>query len=133
MSDISACPACAAAPLARDLAERQSTTADIVLSLPGIHCASCMTGVERALLEVPAVRDARVNLSRKQVSISAPGVSPEHLVETLKSAGFDALPLDASLLDGADSDPEGRALLVTCDAWLREVCGDEERVGGVLR
>ncbi|MGL6208668.1 MAG: cation transporter, partial [Paracoccaceae bacterium] len=73
MSDVahaplSACPACAAAPLALHQTARN---ARLVLSLPGAHCAACMAVVERALQSVPGVRSARVILTLKRVSVDA--------------------------------------------------------------
>jgi Cu2+-exporting ATPase len=58
----SACPACNAAPAAEHLAELPKD-ATLMLSLPGIHCAGCISGVEKALNAVPGVRSARVNLT----------------------------------------------------------------------
>mgnify|MGYP006289931417 CR=1 FL=1 len=47
----SACPACAATPMARREAARGAAGAaePVILSLPGIRCAGCISGVERAL------------------------------------------------------------------------------------
>ncbi|HRM74920.1 MAG TPA: heavy metal-associated domain-containing protein, partial [Paracoccus sp. (in: a-proteobacteria)] len=60
---LSACPACDAAPLAQRVAARAGAEhQDVILSLPTIHCATCITDVERALAAHPGVRDARVNL-----------------------------------------------------------------------
>ena len=71
ISSLSACPACSAAPLAQAVARSNSGGGELVLSLPHIHCAGCIRGVESALLAVPGVKGARVNLSRKRVSIDA--------------------------------------------------------------
>ena len=40
-----------------------------VLAVPGMHCAGCMSKVERALGELPGVASARVNLSARTVSV----------------------------------------------------------------
>ena len=84
----------------------------MVLSLPGIHCAGCIRGVEGTLLDVPGVKGARVNLSRKRVSIDAGPVQPEALIEALAEAGYDAQILDADMIAAADTDAVGRLLLL---------------------
>ena len=95
---ISACPACVAAPAAEALAAQPTVPeANIQLALPGIHCAACINGVERALSTTPGVRATRVNLSLKRVAIDAPGIEPETLINALGQHGYDALPLDALL------------------------------------
>jgi Cu2+-exporting ATPase len=85
---------------------------DLILSLPDIHCAGCIGGVERAMLALPGVTSARVNLSRKRVVITALGVSPDTAIAALAAAGHAAQELDGALLESADSDVKGRALLL---------------------
>ncbi|MBB3956511.1 heavy metal translocating P-type ATPase [Novosphingobium sediminicola] len=65
----------------------------ITLVVPGMHCASCMGKVERALGALPGVQSARVNLTARQVSVAhdtALGV-PD-LVGALASIGFPSQP-----------------------------------------
>ena len=93
-SSLSACPACSAAPMAEAVARRNTGGGETVLSLPHIHCAGCIRGVENALLAIPGVKGARVNLSRKRVSVDAGPVEPEALVEALDEAGYEAMVLD---------------------------------------
>ncbi len=109
MTVMAACPACASAPLASEMALR-SLEPDFLFSLPSIHCAACIGKVERALSRLPGVLDARVNLSLKRVAVRAEGIQPETLVMALKDAGFDAYRLDARVLH-ARRDDTGRALL----------------------
>ncbi len=114
MSDtatISACPACSAVPLAQSVAEAGMKESDIVLSLPGIHCAGCIRGVEGALIAIPGVASARVNLSRKRVSVDAGAVEPETLIAALEAAGYEAQVLDAAMATVSDGDAVGRLLL----------------------
>ena len=107
-----ACPGCLAAPLALPRKTAAAAGEVLHLSLPGIHCAACISGVERGLLARPDVTAARVNLNRKQVRIlHAPQTSPEDLIGHLAGLGFEARLLDRDLL-GRGEDPEGRALLV---------------------
>ncbi len=109
---ISACPACAAVPLAQEVVRKKLAGAGTILSLPGIHCAACITGVERSLTQLPGVKAARVNLSLKRVTIDAPGLAPEVLVDHLAAAGYEALPLDTATLAASSRDTDGQALML---------------------
>lgn len=111
MSAVSACPACAAAPLAQDVAKKTVSPPNIFLSLPTIYCGACIGKVERTLAKTPGVESARVNLSLKRVAIHAPEAAIEHLVEVMNSVGFEAHPLDASQID-QHQDELGRKLLI---------------------
>ncbi|MFB9223394.1 heavy metal translocating P-type ATPase [Paracoccus cavernae] len=109
---LSACPACDAAPLALDLAKRGEKASAILLSLPGIHCAACISDVERVLTRHPGVRGARVNLSLRRVSIDAPDLVAADLIPVVESIGYEAHELDASALGATAADREGRDLLM---------------------
>ncbi|WP_425071356.1 heavy metal translocating P-type ATPase [Sagittula sp. S175] len=111
---VSACPACIAAPAAEKLAEYEAPKdAHIVLSLPTIHCAACMSTVERALNADPRVRSARVNLTMKRVSIEAdPDLTAEDVIPTVEAAGYEAHELDTGALNATATDRAGRDLLM---------------------
>ncbi|MCR8826714.1 heavy metal translocating P-type ATPase [Pseudosulfitobacter koreensis] len=111
MTTLSACPACAAAPLAERVAAPRVAQPDIILSLPTIHCAGCIAGVERSLRTLPGVKAARVNLSLKRVNVQTETLTDAQLVTRLRDAGFEAHPLDRSVLD-TGKDAEGQRLLV---------------------
>ena len=102
---IAACPACAAAPLAAELAEGPVKQ----FSLPSIHCAACIGKIERGLRDVPGVSGVRVNLSLKRLSLSG-SVDADHITSVLTDLGFEAYPLDLEALNAARDD-QGRALL----------------------
>ena len=111
MSDAAICPACTTLPEGPLEKAASNGTAEIVLSLPGIHCVGCINGVEKALRAVDGVANARVNLSMKRVTVGTDQpVSPEVLIDRLEMAGFEARVLDSSLL-GNQSDAYGRALM----------------------
>ncbi|NOX40396.1 MAG: cadmium-translocating P-type ATPase [Alphaproteobacteria bacterium] len=95
-------------------ATKPSLKADsVLLSLPTIHCAGCISTVERGLAAIPGVRAARVNLSLKRVSVDAkPSITAAQLVETLAALGYEAHELDPSLLSTAKDDLIGRNLLM---------------------
>jgi Cu2+-exporting ATPase len=103
---MSACPACAAAPLAEDVVAGPA----LQFSLPTIHCAACIGKIERGLNTIPGVKSVRVNLSMKRLSVEGP-VDPDLIETGLADLGFEAYPLDLDALNTARDD-RGRALMV---------------------
>lgn len=68
-------------------------TTRTVLSVPGMHCAGCMGKVERGLVALPGVSEARVNLSARTVSVAhAPSLDAHDLTLALQGIGFEAQP-----------------------------------------
>ncbi|MGH1576538.1 heavy metal translocating P-type ATPase [Planktotalea sp.] len=114
MSAISACPACTAAPAAEALADAQAPKeVNLALSLPSIHCAACISSVERVLNAHPGVHGARVNLTLKRAQIQAdPEVTAEQLKLKLEAIGFEAHELDTGSLKATETDKAGRDLLM---------------------
>lgn len=82
--------------MTQDVADR-SRPPDIILSLLKIHCAACISKIERVLLALPEVDAARVNLSLIRVTVHYVGITSESVVEALQSVGYGAHPLDARL------------------------------------
>lgn len=66
------------------------------LSVPAVHCGTCISSVEQALREMPEVERARVNLSTRRVSIvwkerDADPVDPREFVSAIwKKTGYEA-------------------------------------------
>ncbi|MEM8579639.1 MAG: heavy metal translocating P-type ATPase, partial [Pseudomonadota bacterium] len=119
MSDLtaqtpSACPACAAGAMAENVASGPALSeARLVLSLPSIHCAACISGVERLLLQTAGVREARVNLTLKRAMVDAGSkVSADDLAQMLTQNGFEAYELDPAQLGSAEADRPARELLM---------------------
>ena len=111
MSDAAICPACVGLPEGQLEKATSNGTAQIILSLPAIHCVACINGVERALRAMDGVANARVNLSMKRVTVGTnKPIAAEDLIDTLEMAGFEARVLDTSLL-GAEADDYGRGLM----------------------
>ena len=110
----SACPACVAAPAAQSLADLEvPKDAHIVLSLPTIHCAACMSKVERALNADPRVHSARVNLTMKRVSLAGDtGLTADDVIPLVEAAGYEAHELDTTALSATATDRAGRDLLM---------------------
>ena len=72
-----------------------STLPPIALQIVGMTCASCSSRVEKALLKVPGVSGATVNLAteRATVTLSKP-VSPAVLRAAVEKAGYGATDID---------------------------------------
>ena len=88
-------------------------SARLMLSLPTIHCAACISMVEHELMIVPGVISARVNLTMRRVSVDAQaGVTAERLIDVLKGVGYEAHELDLGLLSTTETDRQGRELLM---------------------
>lgn len=68
-----------------------------VLAVPGMHCAGCMSKIERGLGEMPGIASARVNLSARMVTVEHDAaLDTRALVEALGQIGFEAQPRSSS-------------------------------------
>ncbi len=89
------------------------TEIHILLSLPDIHCAGCIAGVERKLNAMPGVRGARVNLTLKRAAVTADAATDAgDLALALTRQGYRAHELDSDALVGGAVDGVGRDLLL---------------------
>ena len=114
-ASVSACPACVAAPAAEELASRAAgaSAGEHLISLPTIHCAACISAVERTLTATPGVRSARVNLTLKRATVDADGtVTTEALISRLNGIGYEAYELDPGQLTEAGASRAARDLLM---------------------
>lgn len=115
---ISACPACDAAPLAGEQAAKGYAgngmeARRVMLSLPQIYCAACISGVERALMAQDGVRAARVNLTLKRAAVDVdPDIEAQPLADYLTDLGFEAYELDPGQLRSTATDKQGKDLLM---------------------
>lgn len=63
----------------------------IELNIEGMTCASCVGRVERALLKVPGVRSAAVNLASERAHLEVIGTpDPAVLIQAVEAAGYQA-------------------------------------------
>lgn len=93
--------------LAQDLPDDCEET---VLAVPGMHCAGCISKIERGLKTVPGIVSARVNLSARLVTVAhEQQIKPRDLVVQLERIGFEAEPRKAAL---AQSQSAARPLLL---------------------
>ena len=86
------------------------TGPELILSVGGMHCASCVGRVERALQAAPGVSTATVNLAsaRAYVNLAGPRGDIEAVLEAVRTAGFEAEPLLDTPAQ-ADREAEARA------------------------
>ncbi len=111
-----ACPACDVAPAAIAIGSKGAVTGPerrIELSLPALHCAACIATVEGGLLHLPEVRSARVNLTRRIVTVQADAAEgvEDRLIAALARLGYEAWPLDSGRLGNAADARADRELL----------------------
>jgi Cu2+-exporting ATPase len=87
----------------------QGDVAATVLAVPGMHCAGCISKIERGLAGRPGIVSARVNLSARQVTVvHDAALRPRELVAELERIGFEAEPRKGAL---AASQSQVRPLL----------------------
>jgi Cu+-exporting ATPase len=67
----------------------------LLLGIEGMHCASCVVSVEKALTQTPGVVSARVNLATHQATVRhQPEIAPaDALVAAVARAGYGAKPV----------------------------------------
>lgn len=82
---------------------------EVVLSVRGMTCASCVGRVEKALRAVPGVKEATVNLASERATVRAEGVSPASLIRAVEDAGYEASVQDASRASRTDELAEAEA------------------------
>jgi heavy metal translocating P-type ATPase len=63
------------------------------LSLQGMHCASCVSTIEKALASVDGVTTASVNLGTSRARVQGEDLDPARLMEAVRQSGYGASPL----------------------------------------
>jgi P-type Cu+ transporter len=83
---------------------------ELILSVGGMHCASCVGRVEKALQGAPGVHEASVNLASGRAFVALAGDSPdvEAITAAVRAAGFEAEALIESP-EQSDREAEARA------------------------
>jgi Cu+-exporting ATPase len=62
----------------------------VTLALDGMHCASCVMTIEKALVAVPGVSDASVNLGTGRAEVRGEGLDTGRLIAAVRASGYDA-------------------------------------------
>ena len=83
------------------------------LIVPGLHCAGCISRVERALMREPGVEKARVNLTAKRVRIDwhEDQTTLEKLMSAVEGEGFETRVQDFSSDISSSDQIHGQLLL----------------------
>ncbi|MCB2156760.1 heavy metal translocating P-type ATPase [bacterium] len=84
---------CPVPPTEREVPELPEGAATLTLDIGGMHCASCVARVEKALAGQDGVTAARVNFATEQATVSlAEGADPDdikpHLRQCVSDAGY---------------------------------------------
>ena len=80
---------------AQPVAERTEEAADAVLQAGGMSCAHCTAAVEKALLAVDGVRQAKADLDTQTVSLWLTKPVSEHmLLGAVREAGYEAVSIE---------------------------------------
>src|SRR5210317_1791972 len=109
---ISACPACNAAPMAQNLADTDHMAGHILLNVPTVHCAVCISSIEKTLNAIDGVKEARVNLTLRRATIDRTRpIDVQVFIQALDQIGYPAHELDASLLGQSAMEQAARRLL----------------------
>ena len=97
----------------------ETRTEQYQLSVIGMSCASCVGKVEKALLGLPGVLSAQVNLAAETatVEVLAGNLDAAALIKAVRSTGYDATPLAAER-DDDNARREQEQQQLQRDFWL---------------
>src|SRR6476646_8220847 len=84
----------------------------IDLAVEGVHCAGCMSKIERGLSAIPDVTLARVNLTDRRVALEwkQGALDPSRLIDRLAELGYKAYPFETAGAEAAENE-QSRFLL----------------------
>ncbi len=81
---------------------------EVELAIEGMHCASCVGRVERALAAVPGVLEASVNLATERARVRTAGAAdPSVLGEAVRKAGYRIAAPDTPIATAGRATPAG--------------------------
>lgn len=89
------------------MAESNMRSRQQVLAISGMTCGGCVKRVEQALLRVPGVDSALVNLSAGQAVVDG-SASTDALVGAVEAAGYGARPIETPAGMAAADSRHGR-------------------------
>ncbi|MBZ8132074.1 heavy metal translocating P-type ATPase [Afifella sp. IM 167] len=86
---------------------------ELTLIVPDMHCAGCISKVERSLSAVAGVVRARANLTAHKVLVGyePETAEPDLLLATVRAAGYAARPVDPAVFTDTAEDETGKELI----------------------
>src|SRR5512143_229343 len=86
----------------------------IDLAVEGVHCAGCMSKIERGLSAIPDVTLARVNLTDRRVALEwkRGTLDPARFIDRLAELGYKAYPFETA--DAEATEAEQSRFLLRC-------------------
>lgn len=80
-------------------------TRQLEFAVPDAHCAACIRSIETCLADLPHVKSARVNLTRRRVRVIFDGLlgQPSALSRTIRESGYHNYALDPADEAGGDT------------------------------
>ena len=88
--------------LQQEFVTRKGELRDVHLLVEGIHCAACVWLIERAMLRIPGVETAQVNLATKRLHLTWDSGRNKlsDLLRALSKIGYSAIPYDSESAEG---------------------------------
>ncbi|MDQ0326205.1 Cu2+-exporting ATPase [Rhodopseudomonas julia] len=95
------------------LREAKDGATELTLIVPDMHCAGCLSKVEKALHSVAGVSRARANLTAHKavVGFDPQTAEPEELIAAVRAAGYAARPVDPAVFNNVADEEAGAELL----------------------
>jgi len=78
-------------PAGIEKVERELRLREEELKVVGMHCATCVRTVSKAIMNVKGVREAEVNLASGQARVVLEGGKLAEIVDSVRKVGYDVL------------------------------------------
>jgi len=97
--------------------KQSAGTQRVMLSLSGMHCASCASLIERSLRRVPGVKEGNVNFATEKAAVlfDATATNQAALIAAVQQAGY-----QATLVDARDTEFDRRKRQAAMQDYFRK-------------
>ncbi len=103
----------ASRPLVPTMTGPSAGTDEFLFAVNDMHCAHCISVLERALGALPEVRTARVNLTNHRIRIeAAAGTDASRLSRCIKATGYTPIQLDRDSERLVSVNPQSQGLMI---------------------